>query len=115
QGFARVPGVCAAAEGGAMGEGVGRLAAAARPDDRRSWWARNAEGEEVCCRLLYTSEQSDVIPAIAGDGRLDALLAPTGETVRLAADRFDGYSVVMKPPGAVGGGGGPAWHRDRGP
>ncbi len=113
-GFALVPGVFTADEVAAMGDDVERLTALARPDDRRSWWARTADGDAVCCRLLYTGEGSDVIPAIAGDGRLDALLAPTGETVRLAADRFDGLSVVMKPPRAVEGLADLPWHRDCG-
>ncbi len=114
RGFAHLPGVFSAEEVAAMSGEVDRLTAEATPDDRRSWWARNGAGEEVCCRLLYTEEQSDVIPAIAGDGRLAELLAPTGETVRLAADRFDGFSVVMKPPGVVEGLADLPWHRDCG-
>ena len=32
-----------------------RLRQQATPDDKRSWWARNAAGDDVCCRLTYVS------------------------------------------------------------
>lgn len=114
QGFALVREVFTADEVAALRAEVDRLTALARPDDRRSWWARDADGEDVCCRLLYTEERSEVIPSIVGDGRLADLLAPLGEDVRLADDRFDGYSVVMKPPGIVEGLADLPWHRDCG-
>lgn len=115
QGFARVRGVFTAAEIATLRAEVDRLTEIARPDDQRSWWARTADGEDVCCRLLYTDEGSDAITAVvAGDDRLADLIAPTGESVRLAADRFDGLSVVMKPPGVVEGLADLPWHRDCG-
>jgi len=115
QGFARVPGVFRADEVATLRAEVTRLTAAARPDDQRSWWARTGDGEDVCCRLLYTDEGSDLITeVVTGDDRLADLVAPTGETVRLAVDRFDGLSVVMKPPGVVEGLADLPWHRDCG-
>lgn len=114
-GFALVPGVFTPDEVETLRSEVTRLTALARNDDQRSWWARTAEAEEVCCRLLYTEEQSELITEVAtGDDRLADLLAPTGETVRLAVDRFDGLSVVMKPPGVVEGLADLPWHRDCG-
>jgi ectoine hydroxylase-related dioxygenase (phytanoyl-CoA dioxygenase family) len=114
QGFALVREVFTPDEVAVLRAEVDRLTALARQDDQRSWWARDIEGDEVCCRLLYTEERSDVIPSIVGDGRLAELLAPVGEDVRLADDRFDGYSVVMKPPGIVEGLADLPWHRDCG-
>jgi hypothetical protein len=115
QGFALVPGVFDAEEVATLRAEVDRLTAAARSDDQRSWWARTAGGDEVCCRLLYTGDGSDLIDeVVTGDDRLADLLAPTGETVRLATDRFDGLSVVMKPPGVVEGLADLPWHRDCG-
>ena len=62
-----------------------------------------------------TPGQSELITeVVTGDDRLADLLAPTGETVRLAVDRFDGLSVVMKPPGVVEGLADLPWHRDCG-
>ncbi|MET0805108.1 MAG: phytanoyl-CoA dioxygenase family protein, partial [Acidimicrobiales bacterium] len=114
-GFALVPGVFTPDEVETLRSEVTRLTALARNDDQRSWWARTAEAEEVCCRLLYTEEQSELITeVVTGDDRLADLLAPTGETVRLAVDRFDGLSVVMKPPGVVEGLADLPWHRDCG-
>jgi ectoine hydroxylase-related dioxygenase (phytanoyl-CoA dioxygenase family) len=114
QGFALVRGVFTPDEVAVLRAEVDRLTSEARQGDQRSWWARDGDGEEVCCRLLYTEERSEEIPSIVGDGRLAELLAPTGEDVRLADDRFDGYSVVMKPPGIVEGLADLPWHRDCG-
>ncbi len=114
-GFARVPAVFSSDEVAVLRAEVTRLTAMASPDDQRSWWARTGAGDEVCCRLLYTDERSDAIPeVVTGDDRLAALLAPTGETVRIAVDRLDGLSVVMKPPGIVEGLADLPWHRDCG-
>lgn len=114
-GFARVPAVFRPDEVEVLRAEVTRLTALAQPSDQRSWWARTGAGDEVCCRLLYTDEGSTAIPAlVTGDDRLAALLAPTGETVRLAVDRLDGLSVVMKPPGIVEGLADLPWHRDCG-
>ena len=115
QGFALVPGVFTGEEVDALRAEVDRLTPLARQGDQRSWWARTADGDEVCCRLLYTEERSDVIPEVVlGDGRLEELVAPLGEAVRVADDRFDGLSVVMKPPGIVEGLSDLPWHRDCG-
>ena len=114
-GFARVPAVFSADEIAVLRAEVTRLTGLARSDDQRSWWARTGDGDEVCCRLLYTDEGSRAITeVVTGDDRLADLLAPTGETVRLAVDRLDGLSVVMKPPGVVEGLADLPWHRDCG-
>jgi hypothetical protein len=114
-GFALLPGVFTADEVETLRAEVTRLTELARNDDKRSWWARAADGGEVCCRLLYTEERSDVIPdVVSGEHRLAELLAPLGESVRFASDRFEGLSVVMKPPGIVEGLADLPWHRDCG-
>jgi ectoine hydroxylase-related dioxygenase (phytanoyl-CoA dioxygenase family) len=115
QGFALVPDVFSPDEVATLRAEATRLTEAARPDDHRSWWARTGEGDDVCCRLLYTDEGSDLITElVTGDERLADLVAATGEQVRLAVDRFDGLSVVMKPPGVVEGLADLPWHRDCG-
>ena len=114
QGFALAPEVFTAAEVEALRAEVERLTAQAEQGDQRSWWGRRADGDEVCCRLLYTEERSDVIPEIVLDGRIAELVGSMGESVRPAADRFDGLSVVMKPPGVVEGLADLPWHRDCG-
>ena len=114
-GFAVVPEVFTPDEIDTLRAEVDRLIELAHADDQRSWWARTADGEDVCCRLLYTEERSDVIPEVViGDDRLADLVATTGETVRIAPDRFDGLNVVMKPPGVVEGLADLPWHRDCG-
>ena len=73
-----VPGVFDAGRGRAtLRPEVTRLTDAARPDDQRSWWARTGDGDDVCCRLLYTEERSDLITeVVTGDDRLADLAGP---------------------------------------
>ena len=49
---------------------VERLKDQARPDDGRSWWARNASGQQVCCRVIYMSQQSPRLGSIPNDDRM---------------------------------------------
>ena len=93
---------------------VERLRARSQPDDRRSWWARTAAGEDVCCRLIYTSLESAVLGRLAGDERLHRLAALSGEALVPVVDRLDGVSVVIKNPGVVEGLSDLPWHRDCG-
>ena len=113
-GYALVRGVFTPDEVAAMVAEVERLTAEAIEGDRRSWWGRREDGSEVCCRLLYTSEKSPVIHDLLGDGRLDRLVAGVGLDVRVATDRLDGYSCVMKPAGVVEGLADLPWHHDCG-
>lgn len=113
-GFLRVRGVFTGAEMEVVADEVERLKAAATLDDGRSWWAKNAAGDDVCCRLIYAGERSEQIAAAAGDDRLRRLVDLGGYDVRLSSDRFDGESVVIKNPDVVEGLSDLPWHRDCG-
>jgi ectoine hydroxylase-related dioxygenase (phytanoyl-CoA dioxygenase family) len=87
--------------------------AAARPDDRRSWWT-SVDGKDVCNRVNYLNDQSDLIAGLGADGRFLRIAAFGGPELRDAPDRLDGNGVVIKVPGAQGGLADLPWHRDCG-
>ncbi|MCU1486348.1 MAG: hypothetical protein JWN67_3094, partial [Actinomycetia bacterium] len=60
-GFVHVRGVFTADEVDAMSIEVEALRRRATPDDRRSWWAKDADDRDVCCRLIYASLHSAVL------------------------------------------------------
>lgn len=113
-GFVRVRGVFKESEMRAVGSEVERLKAEATPGDGRSWWAKNAEGDDVCCRLVYAGRRSRPAAGTAADPRIARLVGLAGFDVRLAADRLDGESVVIKNPDVVEGLSDLPWHRDCG-
>jgi Phytanoyl-CoA dioxygenase (PhyH) len=113
-GFVVVRGVFSVAEVAALVGEVERLRAAARPGDRRSWWARNAAGEQRLCRLTYTSLQSARIAALNDDARVRGLVAAFHDDFVPAPDRLDGIAAILKNPGIVDGLSDLPWHIDCG-
>lgn len=113
-GFVHVRGVFSDDEMRAVADEVERLKADASFDDDRSWWAKNADGDDVCCRLIYSGERSDLIRQVTGDDRIRRLVRLTGADVRQRNDRLDGESVVIKNPDVVEGLSDLPWHRDCG-
>lgn len=113
-GFAVIRGVFDAGEIAAFGAEEQRLRALATPDDKRSWWARNAAGEDVCCRLTYTSLRSELLGGLHDDPRLRRIAALHGAPLRPSFDRLDGHSVVIKNAEVVSGLSDLPWHRDCG-
>lgn len=91
-----------------------RLRQQATPDDRRSWWARNAAGDDVCCRLTYVSSRSELFGGLHDDPRLRRIAGLHGAPLRASFDRLDGYSVVIKNADVVSGLSDLPWHRDCG-
>jgi hypothetical protein len=113
-GFAVIRGVFTAAEISALDAEVRRLQEAATPDDGRSWWATNADGEEVCCRLTYASERSELISRLQSDLRLVRVASWHGRPLLPSPDRLDGFSVVIKNSAVTEGLSDLPWHRDCG-
>jgi hypothetical protein len=87
--------------------------AKARPDDERSWWT-TVDGEEVCNRVNYLNDQSELVAGLGSDPRMRRIGDLSGEPLRDAADRMDGNGVVIKVPGAETGLADLPWHRDCG-
>lgn len=86
--------------------------ATARSGDNRSWWATDAEGHEVCCRLTYLGLRGDAFVQVANDPRLRRFVELTGVDMMPCLDRLDGMSVVIKNPSIVSGLSDLPWHRD---
>ena len=112
-GFIHLRGVFSEDEVDAMRAVVDNAVAKARPDDEKSWWT-TVDGEEVCNRVNYLNEQSELVAGLGADPRLRRIggLAPI--ELRDAVDRMDGNSVVIKVPGADSGLADLPWHRDCG-
>jgi ectoine hydroxylase-related dioxygenase (phytanoyl-CoA dioxygenase family) len=113
-GFLHVRNVFAADEIAVMRDEVERLKAIASPDDGQSWFAKNRDGKQVCCRLIYLAQRSADLAKVADDGRLRRLAALSGEQLRPTIDRLDGVSVVIKNPDVVEGLSDLPWHQDCG-
>jgi len=113
-GFMRVRGVFSKGEIAALREETDRLARAARPGDRSSWWARTASGETVLCRVNYTGLASARIAAIEQDARVRRLASLGGAVVRGVPDRMDGTFMLFKLPDAREGMADLPWHVDCG-
>jgi hypothetical protein len=113
-GFVHVRGVFRPEEVELVSAEVEALRRRARIDDRRSWWAKDADGRDVCCRLIYASLHSAVLGRLAGDDRLRQLADLSGTPLVPVVDRLDGVSVVIKNPAVVEGLSDLPWHRDCG-
>jgi ectoine hydroxylase-related dioxygenase (phytanoyl-CoA dioxygenase family) len=86
----------------------------AAPGDGRSWWATQAGGKEVCCRLTYMAKRSPGIAQLAEDDRLTRIAALADTELLPCLDRLDGVGVVIKNPDVVTGLSDLPWHRDCG-
>ena len=113
-GFAVVRGVFTAAEISVFNVEAAAMRAAATPNDGRSWWATDAGGREVCCRLTYVSERSSRFASMHDDARIARIASWHGAPLRPSPDRLDGYAIVMKNPDVVRGLSDLPWHRDCG-
>ena len=113
-GFLHIRNVFSAEEIEALRSEVERQRAAATPDDHRSWWATNADGEEVCCRVTHMDDRSELMLNLTDDRRLDAIGALGGDDFNAYPERGDGISVVIKLPSIVEGLADLPWHRDCG-
>ena len=113
-GFVHLRGVFTPGEVDALAGEAERLFERATPGDGRSWWATRVGGEEVCCRVTYTTLGSEPIAAMAEDARIRQLaeLGPPGLVPTL--DCLDGFALVVKQPGAVEGLADLPWHQDCG-
>ncbi|MEJ6739747.1 MAG: phytanoyl-CoA dioxygenase family protein, partial [Actinomycetota bacterium] len=106
--------VFSAEEIAAMNEVVEREQQSSTPDDKRSWWATDSDGNEVCCRVTYLAERDQVFADLAVDDRLKAIAALSGAQLLPCPDRLDGLGVVIKNPSVVEGLSDLPWHRDCG-
>jgi hypothetical protein len=112
-GFVHIRGVYSPDEIAAIRADVEAGIAAARPDDKKSWWT-TVDGVDVCNRVNYLNEGSELIAGLDADPRLQRIGAWAGPDMIASADRNDGHNVVIKVPGASSGLADLPWHRDCG-
>jgi hypothetical protein len=86
-GYVHVRGVFSRDEIARLVETVEARQHAARPGDGRSWWAKQADGTPVLCRLIYLGLVEPDIAALSDDPRLRRLMALAPEPLRAAAYR----------------------------
>jgi hypothetical protein len=113
-GFLHLRGVFSADEVASFAADVEAAKASARPDDGASWWATQADGSEVCCRVIYLGRKSSLIGGLGEDARLRRIAAIGGEGLEPENDCLDGISVVIKNPEVTAGLSDLPWHRDCG-
>ena len=113
-GYLHVRGVFDAEEMDAANREIDRLAALARPGDDQSWWVTRQDGTSALCRLVYTTLRSPLHAALENDTRVRRLGLLTDATLRLAPDRMEGSSVLLKVPGNTSGLSNIPWHQDCG-
>jgi len=112
-GYLHLRGVLGPAEIEGLRTDVEAGIAAARPDDRRSWWT-TVDGTDVCNRVNYLNDRSARIAGLGADSRFERIGRLGAPELRDACDRLDGNSVVIKVPGAQSGLADLPWHRDCG-
>jgi Phytanoyl-CoA dioxygenase (PhyH) len=113
-GFLHVRDVFSPDEIAALRAEVERGLAVATPDDGRSWWATQADGTNVCCRLIYLGATSPLVRGLGDDPRLQRLAALGGDGLEPEHDCLDGQSVVIKNADVTAGLSDLPWHRDCG-
>ena len=112
-GFVHLRQVVAPDEVEALRAVVDEAVAAARPDDRRSWWTV-VDGRPACSRVNYLNDRSALVAGLGTDARFTRIALLGGPGLRDAQDRLDGDGVVIKVPGATEGLADLPWHRDCG-
>jgi ectoine hydroxylase-related dioxygenase (phytanoyl-CoA dioxygenase family) len=88
--------------------------ARAQKGDKRSWWAKNAAGEEVLCRVTRCGEVDEHLRELARDPRIADLAALSHHDLVPRERWGDGVSVLIKNPGVTEGLSDLPWHRDCG-
>jgi len=87
---------------------------AATPEDKRSWWATDARGDERCCRVTYLNYGSELFSGLPYDTRLLELAKLSQIPLVPVPNHGDGIAVVIKVPEIMEGLSDLPWHRDCG-
>jgi hypothetical protein len=88
--------------------------ALARKGDKRSWWGKNAAGEEVLCRVTHCEQVDDALAALARDPRITELASLSHHELVPRDEYGDGVSILIKNPDMAEGLSDLPWHRDCG-
>jgi len=88
--------------------------ARARKGDKRSWWGKNAAGEEVLCRVTRCHERDEYLRGLARDPRIASLAALSHHSLVPREQNSDGVGILIKNPEMTEGLSDLPWHRDCG-
>lgn len=94
-------------------EEAAELRREARKGDKLSWWGKNAEGEELLCRVTRGGSKPR-LASLRSDPRVLALKDLADEPLVAQLGEGDGVTVIWKQPGVAEGMGDLPWHRDCG-
>jgi hypothetical protein len=89
------------------------LRAEAVKGDRLSWWAKDARGEEICCRVTRAADMPG-LRTLRGDARLHRLVALADESLEPREGEGNGVTVIYKSAEMAEGLSDLPWHRDCG-
>jgi ectoine hydroxylase-related dioxygenase (phytanoyl-CoA dioxygenase family) len=81
--------------------------------DRLSWWAKDASGEEVLCRVTRAAQKLR-LGSLYGTERIARLVALADPTFVPRSGEGSGVTVIFKNPGVTEGLSDLPWHRDCG-
>lgn len=112
-GYLLVRGVFRAEEVAAFRHEAESLRGEARKGDKLSWWGKNADGQEILCRVTRAQEKPR-LATLVSDPRLRALADLASQRLVHKKGEGGGVAVIYKHPRMVEGLGDLPWHRDCG-
>ncbi len=81
--------------------------------DKLSWWAKDPQGEEVCCRVTRAADGPH-LGSLRSDARIHRLAALADLPLVPREGEGNGVTVIFKGPGMTDGLSDLPWHRDCG-
>ena len=90
-----------------------RLRGEAVKGDKLSWWAKDPQGEEVCCRVTRAADAPH-LGSLRSDARIHRLAALADLPLVPREGEGNGVTVIFKSPGMTDGLSDLPWHRDCG-
>lgn len=111
-GYLHIEGVFTESEMEAVSLDMDRAAPTYAPDDGRSWWARNAAGEQLLVRMQYFDEMSPAVGRLVRDDRLLRLAGLTGDGHVYGSMEDNRIEGLFKPFDVVEGISDLPWHKD---
>jgi hypothetical protein len=111
-GYLHIEGVFTEEEMAAVSLDMDRAAPTYAPDDGRSWWARNAAGEQLLVRMQYFDDVSPAVDRIVHDDRLLRLAGLTGDGHVYGSMEDNRIEALFKPFDVVEGISDLPWHKD---
>jgi hypothetical protein len=111
-GYLHIEGVFTDDEMAAVSLDMDRAAPTYTPDDGRSWWARNTDGEQLLVRMQYFDEVSPAVERLVRDDRLQRLAGLTGDGHVYGSMEDNRIEALFKPFGVVEGISDLPWHKD---